>query len=69
MTATEIIKSWDTETHRAYGVSDMLRSAAMECQEDHPEITSSTFSQAAAELGFSAATAARCWSFVKKQGD
>ena len=68
MTALDIIKSWDTETHRAYGVADMLRSAAMECQDDHPEITAGEFAKAAEEAGFAKATAARCWSFVKKQG-
>lgn len=63
MTIIEIINSWSPE----YGVADQLRCAAMQCQEDHPEITAAVFAAAAATLGFNASTARRCWAYVAAQ--
>ncbi len=63
MTAVEIIQSW----HDDYGVADKLRSAAMQIQEDHPEIDRATFIAGAQAAGFNPSTAARCWAYVAAQ--
>ena len=63
MTASDIIKSWHTD----YGVADQLRSAAMEIQEDHPEIDRAAFIAGAQAAGFNPSTAARCWAYVAAQ--
>lgn len=67
MTAAEIFQDWDTPNNRVYGTADFLRSVAMICQDDHPEITRKEFISAAEAKGFKAATAERCWQFVKAQ--
>lgn len=67
MTAAVIFQDWDTPNNRAYGVADFLRSVAMICQDDHPEITRQDYVNAAEALGFNGSTAGRCWNFVKAQ--
>jgi hypothetical protein len=59
------IKSWDP----AYGIADQLRCAAMSIQEASPAVTVREFSTAAEVAGFNPKTAARCWAFVKSQGN
>lgn len=66
MNAREIIALWKA-TPNSIGVADDLRCAAMECQEDYPEITVGEFAAAAEEFGYKASTARVCWYHVKRQ--
>lgn len=63
----ELIRSWTSMPETSLGLAEDLRSAAMEAQEDYQGVTSKAFQLAAAELGFNAKTASRCWSFVAAQ--
>jgi hypothetical protein len=58
-----IIASWDS----SYGVADQLRCAAMEIQDDHPDVDVKHFVEAAAGLGFNPNTVRCCWNYVKRQ--
>ena len=66
MTAVDIIKSWMPYAPE-YGVADVLRSAAMQVQDDCPQIGRNDFVEAAGVLGYNVKTAARCWAFVAAQ--
>lgn len=67
MTAAQIIVRWKA-TPNGFGIADDLRCAAMEVQEDFPEITRNDFVTAAEICGYNRSTAARCWSYVSNQG-
>jgi hypothetical protein len=62
-TIPNVILSWSDE----YGIADRLRCAAMQLQQDHPEISVEEFSTAAVALGYNPATARRCWAYVRAQ--
>lgn len=60
---SDIIDSW----HDDYGIADKLRCAAMQIQDERPEVSSGEFAKAAEACGFNAGTARRCWAYVKNQ--
>lgn len=62
----DIIKKW-MPYEAQYGRADVLRSAAMEIQDEHADLGRSDFIEAAAALGYNANTAARCWAYVAAQ--
>lgn len=70
MIAETVIRSW-MKYQAEYGIADVLRCAASEIQDDHDktfgEITPAQFAEGAIACGYNAATARRCWAYVKAQ--